>query len=119
MRVSVLVIDDDPVFRGLARRMLDAVGLHVVGEAESYTEGLAEAQRLRPTAALIDVGLPDGNGVALAEQLSALPWSVRMLLTSTDPDAVSEEDVGRSGAGAFVAKDKLPNAPLKRLLSDG
>jgi len=38
------------------------------------------------------------------------------VLTSTDPDAASPEDLRRSGAGAFVAKHELPNAPLERLL---
>jgi hypothetical protein len=40
-------------------------------------------------------------------------------LTSTDPDAASPEDVHASGAGAFVAKDDLPNTPLARLLASG
>jgi hypothetical protein len=41
------------------------------------------------------------------------------VLTSSDPDAVSEDDLRRAGVEAFVAKDKLPNAPLRRLLTDG
>ena len=48
---------------------------------------------------------------------SALPWRPRIVLTSTDPDAASADDVSRSGAAAFVAKDELPNAPLRRLLA--
>jgi DNA-binding NarL/FixJ family response regulator len=74
---------------------------------------------LRPAAMLVDVGLPDGNGIALAGELSALPWRPRVVLTSTDPDAVSPDELRRSGAGAFIAKDELPNAPLHRLLATG
>jgi DNA-binding NarL/FixJ family response regulator len=117
--VSVLVIDDDAVFRALARRMLVDCGLMVVGEAETVATGMAAAMELRPQAALVDVGLPDGNGIALARELSALPWRPRILLTSTDPDAASADDIRRSGATAFVAKDELPNAPLRRLLATG
>jgi hypothetical protein len=40
-----------------------------------------------------------------------------VVLTSTDPDAASPDDVRASGAGAFVPKDELPNAPLERLLA--
>ena len=117
--MSVLVIDDDAVFRALARRMLVDCGLMVVGEAETVATGMAAAMELKPQAALVDVGLPDGNGIALARELSALPWRPRILLTSTDPDAASPDDIRRSGATAFVAKDELPNAPLRHLLATG
>jgi CheY-like chemotaxis protein len=116
MPASVLVVDDDPVFRDLARDVLAAEGLIVVGEAESLETALAIARALRPDAALVDIELPDGDGLTLAHRLSALPWRPRIVLTSTDPDAASPEDIRRSGAEAFVAKHELPNTPLKRLL---
>jgi DNA-binding NarL/FixJ family response regulator len=116
MPASVLVVDDDPVFRDLARRVLAAEGLVVVAEAETLETALDVAHALRPDAALVDIGLPDGDGLALARRLSALPWRPRIVLTSTDPDAASPEDLRRSGAGAFIAKHELPNAPLERLL---
>jgi DNA-binding NarL/FixJ family response regulator len=116
MPPSVLVVDDDPVFRDLARRVLAAEGLDVVAEAESLETALEVAHALRPDAALVDIGLPDGDGLTLARHLSALPWRPRVVLTSTDPDAASPEDLRHSGAAAFVAKHELPNAPLERLL---
>jgi CheY-like chemotaxis protein len=119
MPSSVLVVDDDPVFRDLARRVLAAEGLDVVAEAESLATALDIAHALRPDAALVDIGLPDGDGLTLARHLAALPWRPRIVLTSTDADAASPEDVRGSGAGAFVAKHELPNAPLQRLLGRG
>ena len=116
MAGSVLIVDDDPVFRGLARRMLVAAGFVVVAEASSVAEALTVAGQTRPDAALVDVGLPDGDGVALAGELSALSWRPRVVLTSSDPDAATPDDVNTSGAGAFVPKDALPNAPLASLL---
>lgn len=116
MQPSVLVVDDDPVFRDLARRVLAAEGLVVVAEAETVETALDIAQAVRPDAALIDIGLPDGDGLTLARRLSALPWRPRIVLTSTDADAATPEEVRGSGAGAFVAKHELPNAPLQRLL---
>jgi DNA-binding NarL/FixJ family response regulator len=114
---SVLVIDDDATFRRLARRLLGAEGFVVVGEAETVATGIAAAHELRPDAALVDVGLPDGDGIALAQELSSLPWRPHVVLTSSNPDAAGADDVRRSGARAFVAKDALPNAPLRRLLN--
>ena len=117
MSGAVLVVDDDPVFRSLARRTLIAEGLVVVGEAESVATAMAAAHALRPDAVLVVVGLPDGDGVSLARALTALPWHPRVVLTSTDPDAASPDDVRASGARAFVPKDDLPSTPLARLLA--
>ena len=119
MPVGVLVVDDDERFRSLARRMLLAEGLDVVGEAESVATAMAAVHLLRPGAVLVDVGLPDGDGITLARELAALPWRPRVVLTSTDPQAASERAVRAAGVRAFVPKDKLPDTPLGRLLTAG
>ena len=116
MSGSVLVVDDDPAFRRLAPLVLAAFGLAVAGEAETAAAALAAAGALRPDAVLVDVGLPDGDGITLARQLVALPWRPRVLLTSSDAEAATQRDVRDSGAEAFVPKDQLPNAALHRLL---
>jgi DNA-binding NarL/FixJ family response regulator len=107
----VLVIDDDAAFRGLAKRILAAQGLQVCAEAATAAGAMNVALELRPGAALVDVGLPDGDGVELARELAALPWSPRVLLTSSDGDAVTSKEQLR-----FVPKDQLPGAPLRGLL---
>jgi DNA-binding NarL/FixJ family response regulator len=117
MTSGVLVVDDDAVFRGLARRMLRDAGLTVVGEAGTVVAALAAVRDLEPSAVLLDVGLPDGDGVTLAAHLATLPWRPSVVLTSTDPDAVSPADVRRCGARAFLAKANLPGARLDVLLA--
>ena len=116
MSRSVLVIDDDPAFRRLASRVLAGFGLSVAGEADSVAAALAAARSLRPQALLVDVRLPDGDGITLTGELTALPWRPRAVLTSSDADAASPGDVRRSGAEAFVPKAQLPSAQLDRLL---
>jgi DNA-binding NarL/FixJ family response regulator len=111
-----LVVDDDPEFRRLAGRLLAANGLTVVGEADSVVAALAAAARLEPSAILLDVELPDGDGVTLARELSALPWRPRIVLTSIDGEITTTEEVQRAGARAFINKADLPGAPLARLL---
>jgi DNA-binding NarL/FixJ family response regulator len=113
---SVLLVDDDPAFRRLARRLLVDCGLDVVGEADSVAAALSTATELQPSAALVDVGLPDGDGFILARQLAALPRPPRVVLTSVDADAGHRDAARRSGALMFVPKEDLPNAPLHRLL---
>jgi two-component system nitrate/nitrite response regulator NarL len=117
MPASVLIVDDDPLFRSLAARMLAAAGLTVAGEAADVAQGLAAAHGLRPDAALVDVRLPDGDGIALAAQLALLPWSPRVVVVSSDPGVAVAVPPGPSGARLpFVAKEELLNTPLHELL---
>jgi DNA-binding NarL/FixJ family response regulator len=118
MPTSVLVVDDDPAFRGLVVRMLARMGFAVVGEVGTVAEAESAAAALRPDAALVDVGLPDGNGLALARTLAALPWGPRVVLTSTDRDATTCEGARSIGAAGFIPKDDLPDGSLDLLLGD-
>jgi len=115
---SILVVDDDPAFRELAGRFLADLGLHVSARADTAATAIAMAIETRPEAALVDVDLPDGDGITLAGALTALPWRPRVVLTSVDPDAAAPDEVQRSGARAFLSKDKLANGTLLRLLED-
>jgi CheY-like chemotaxis protein len=116
MKGSVLVVDDDPAFRRLAQRILEACGLGVAGEADTAASALSIAGALRPDAVLVDVGLPDSDGIALARQLTALPWRPRVVLTSSNSEAATASEVRDSGAEAFVPKNELPGAALDDLL---
>lgn len=117
MAFSVLIVDDDGVFRLLAQQMLTAAGLTVVGEAATVRSALAAARELRPDAVLVDVMLPDGDGIALAGQLARLEWKPRVVLTSIDASAADAVEVRASRATAFVPKTELPSTPLHRLLT--
>jgi DNA-binding NarL/FixJ family response regulator len=114
---SVLVIDDDPTFRRLAVRLLERNGLTVVGEADTVAAAGAAARALRPEAALVDVELPDGSGLALAGELAALPWAPRIVLTSNDRGAVTEGLVRSCGAAAFIPKEDLPGRRFRALFT--
>jgi DNA-binding NarL/FixJ family response regulator len=116
---SVLVVDDDPAFRDLAARILTGWGHVVVGEAGTVNGALDCAAQLHPDVALVDVGLPDGDGFALTERLVALPRSVRVVLISSDADSTSVRAAARAGAQGFVGKDDLSGQELRRLLENG
>jgi CheY-like chemotaxis protein len=117
MPFSVLIVDDDPAFRRLASRILAALGLTVAGEADTCAAAVAAAGSLHPEAALVDFGLPDGDGVTLAAELVALPWRPRVVLTSSDPDAVSPAMAEAAGAVGFLAKTELTDGSLRRMLT--
>jgi DNA-binding NarL/FixJ family response regulator len=113
---SVLVVDDDPGFRALAARLLAASGLTVIGEAGSVSAALSAVGRLKPSGVLVDIHLPDGDGITLARELAALPWRPRVVLTSIGGDIVTADNARRAGATGFVNKIDLASAPLAELL---
>jgi DNA-binding NarL/FixJ family response regulator len=113
MPVRVLLVDDDEAFRRSAARFLAERGYDVVGQASTVAEARAAVVRLRPDALLLDVNLPDGNGVAFATELARGGVAPRVLLTSTDGSAVTRRLLDRSGAVGFVAKADLMRGDLR------
>lgn len=112
----VLVVDDNPVFRDLARRILEGWG-HEVIEAGSAADALVQALAHQPTAALVDIGLADGDGFELTRRLVGLPAPVRVVLTSADSDPANAGAAARAGALGFVAKVALLTTDLRRLMA--
>jgi DNA-binding response OmpR family regulator len=103
----VLIVDDDPRFRELARLFLEASGYAVAAEAADGAQALAAAERVQPDAALIDVQLPDTDGLALARAIAAAGHEITVVLTSTDPTLVPAAAIGLNGIAAFIPKDQL------------
>lgn len=110
---TVLVVDDDPGFRRLAVRLLERAGLHASCEADTAKRAREVVRDLRPTFVLLDVSLPDGDGVALAGELRLLPWRPRVVLISSDGEAASHARLAQSGAAAFISKDELSEIALR------
>jgi DNA-binding NarL/FixJ family response regulator len=113
---TFLIVDDDPGFGRAASEMLDARGYTVVGHAMTAEEAVRECARLAPDAVLLDMSLPDGNGLAVAETLRGARDQLAILLTSTDPQAVAPQRLQRSVACGFVPKTDLVRTDLDVLL---
>ena len=112
IQTTVLIVDDDPGFGRAAAEMLAARGYRVVGQATTADEAVQECGRLRPDAVLLDVMLPDGNGVTLAETLREARDRLNILLTSTDSGAVAPARLEHSAASGFVPKPQLARTNL-------
>jgi len=101
MGKTVLIVDDHPSFRASARRMLEADGFEVLGEAEDGRTALVAAQRLRPDLILLDVRLPDIDGFEVARHLLDVDGHVpQIVLVSSHDSADLGEAIGASGARA-------------------
>jgi DNA-binding NarL/FixJ family response regulator len=107
MAARVLIVDDDARFRALARALLEDSGYTIAGEAANGERAIATARRTHPDAALVDIDLPDTDGLTLARRLAHANHGLRILLTSTDPTLVTPAALAQSGALAFVPKDEL------------
>ena len=110
---TVLVVDDSAAFRATARVLLTARGYEVVGVAENAAAGLEAARSLRPDCVVLDVNLPDGDGITLAGALTA---DAAVVLVSTLDASALGDGVERSGARGFVPKAELASPRLVELL---
>lgn len=97
----------------MARRLLEDGGLEVVGEAGTAAEALAAVTRLAPDLVLLDVVLPDGNGVAVAEQIADLEGPPDVVLISSRLRAELAPMLGGARVRGFLQKDELG---VRRLL---
>lgn len=113
---TVLIVDDHPSFRATARKLLEAEGFEVVGEAANGTEGLAAAARLRPDLVLLDVQLPDMDGFEIAQRLNVNGHRPAVVLTSSRDVSEFGSLVEQSGARGFVPKAELSGGRLAELL---
>jgi DNA-binding NarL/FixJ family response regulator len=104
--LRLMIVDDHPVVREGLRGMLEAdPGITVVGEAASGDEAVVQAAELRPDVILMDLRMPDGDGVsATARILAARPESRVIVLTTyeTDQDIVRAVEAGAAG---YLLKD--------------
>ena len=113
---TVLVVDDHAGFRAIARALVEAGGMTVVGEAASGAEALALCGASDPDLVLLDIQLPDIDGFEVRERIlrSARPPAV--LLTSTRKARAYGGRLTDPVPIPFVAKDDLSVAALTDLL---
>ena len=113
---TIVIVDDDPRFRGIARRLLESEGFEVIGEAADGREALSVAGELEPDIVLLDVQLPDIDGIEVASQLTANGAGPAIVLTSTRDESDFGPQLQQSGARGFVPKGDLSGAALAALL---
>ena len=103
---KVLLVDDHPVVREGLRGMIDAeADLTVVGEAGSGAEAIAMAESLQPDVILMDLRMPDVDGVTATERILALLPGTRIVVVTTYE---SDTDILRAveaGAAGYLLKD--------------
>jgi DNA-binding NarL/FixJ family response regulator len=115
---TALVVDDHQSFRRFARRLLEAAGFAVLDEAADGAGAIEAARRLRPDVVLLDVLLPDANGLEVAELLSAESSGPLIVLTSSRSATEFGSSLARSSAHGFIAKSDLTAASVTALVGE-
>jgi DNA-binding NarL/FixJ family response regulator len=114
---TVLIVDDHAAFRASARALLQAEGFDVIGEAADGAEALRAVRVLQPEIVLLDIHLPDLDGLAVAEQLAAAPDAPAVVLTSSRDAAAYGPRVLTVPARGFIPKSALSGEALAALVS--
>src|ERR1044072_4452822 len=105
-RAHILVVDDNLPMLAAVGRILRGAG-HAVLEASTGAEALRMAREYRPAIVLLDVRLPDANGVEICQQIKsdpALPHTFVVLLSSVAPSPNSQVKGLNAGADAYIAR---------------
>ena len=103
--MRILIADDHALFRDGLRSLLESRDLEVVGEASDGNEAVAMAWELKPDRVLMDLTMPEVDGLEATRRLAAeLPEVKVVILTASDDDAHLFEAI-KGGAKGYIVKD--------------
>ena len=111
-----MIVDDHRGFRRFARRLLEAEGFEVVGEAVDGADAIAKVRALRPRLVLLDIRLPDIDGFAVADRLALELDRPLVVLVSSREAGDFGPRLARSSAHGFLHKGELSGRSLTALI---
>lgn len=106
MPVRVLLVDDHAVLREGLRHLLASDRIEIVGEAGSGLEALRLAKRLQPDVAILDVTLPELNGLEITRRLARESPRTRAIVLTMHREEAYVLEALRAGAAGFVLKSQ-------------
>lgn len=115
MSLRVVIVDDHDGFRRSARRLLEEAGFVVVAEAADVASAVATVRDADPDIVLLDVVLPGGSGLDVADALAGTRAAV-VLVSSRDAGDYGPR-LALTKAAGFVRKDRLSAAVIMGLVS--
>lgn len=114
MSLRVVIVDDHARFRAQAAELLELERFAVVGDSDTGAGGIELSRRLSPDLVLLDIGLPDANGLDLVGAMHDTGAAV--VLTSSRECGDYGRRVEDSGAEGFITKAELSGEALRSLL---
>src|SRR6185369_1376075 len=105
-KIRILLVDDHAVVRQGFKMILSAErDMEIVGEAGNGREAVEQAEQLRPDIVVMDVAMPELNGIEATRRLAASMPHVRVIALSMHKDAVYVREILRAGARGYLLKD--------------
>ena len=105
-RIRILLADDHAVVRQGFKMILDAqADMETVGEAANGREAVELAEQLRPDVVVMDVSMPELNGIEATRRLASSAPRVRVIALSMHKDSVYVREILRAGARGYLLKD--------------
>ena len=116
-KIRVLLVDDQPLFRDVARAMLERDGrFEVVGEASDGARAVEIAGECAPDVVLMDINMPVMTGLEAARRIKARHPCQNIILTSITGEGDFPGMAERAGALAFIEKRNLSTGALSAML---
>ena len=107
-KTRIILADDHDIVRAGVRTVLERLpDVEVVGEAQNGREALELARKLQPDVVLLDIAMPDLNGVEAARQMRAVVKGVRVVALSMHSDRQFVAEMLRAGATAYLVKNSV------------
>jgi len=106
MHITVFIADDHPLIRDGLRSLLAAhANIRIVGTAGNGREAVREVQRLRPDVVLMDITMPELNGIEATRQLAERCPSVKVIILSVHATVEHYYQAARAGARGYLLKE--------------
>lgn len=107
-KITILLADDHSMVRQGFRRILESQpDMEIVGEAGNGRDAVTEAARLAPDVVVMDVAMPELNGIEATRRLMEISPRTRVLALSMHKDAVYVREILRAGARGYLLKDAI------------
>ena len=121
--IRVLIVDDHPVVRAGLRVITEVdPGILVIGEAGSGAEAIVAVRESLPDVVLLDVRLPDRNGIDVCRELKSRPKAPRILFLTSFADNALVLAAMQAGGDGYLLKDNEPRdivAAIRTVLAGG
>ncbi len=115
-KIRILIVDDHAVVRAGIRLLLDSQGdMEVVGEAQNGREALVQAKKLKPDVALMDISMPDMEGVEATQLIKEACPQVLILALTMHEEAAYFFRMLKAGASGYVVKGANPDELLRAI----
>lgn len=102
--IRILIAEDNSLLRGVLRDALEEAGMAVVGEAADGLEAIAVAERERPDVVVMDMRMPNLDGIEATEQIAAAGWAMPVVVLSAYDEPQMIEAALSAGAASCLKK---------------